>query len=83
MVDPALGRSRAQRALGENYPKSAPKKKAAAKKVALKKPRNTESNNIRNENNGMFAGPKPTFGRYNVSEQSADILNRSLNKKTR
>jgi hypothetical protein len=38
---------------------------------------------FRNINVGMFAGPRPTYGRYNVSEQAADVLNRSLNKKTR
>ena len=37
-------------------------------------------NDIRNINNGMFSGPKPTDGRYNVSEQAADLLNRSKNK---
>jgi hypothetical protein len=38
---------------------------------------------FRSANPGMFAGPRPTYGRYNVSEQAADILNKSLNKKTR
>lgn len=38
---------------------------------------------FRNVNVGMFSGPRPSYGRYNVSEQAQDILNRSLNKKTR
>ena len=62
LTDPAVGRTRAQRALGEQL---------------------NPNSNVRNENVGQFAGPKPTYGRYNVSEQAQDILNRSLNKKTR
>ena len=74
MIDPAVGRSRAMRALGEAYPK--PVKKAAKQKPAIAK-------DIRNTNVGQFAGPKPTYQRYNVSEQAADLLNRSKNKGTR
>jgi hypothetical protein len=74
MIDPAVGRTRAMRALGEAYPKTV--KKVAKKKLATTK-------DIRNTNVGQFAGPKPTYGRYNVSEQAADLLNRSKNKGTR
>lgn len=80
MKDPAVGRSRAERAFGPDKGKQSPAKKKAA--VPLKKPRSTV-NDIRNLNNGMFSGPKPTYGRYNVSEQAADLLNRSKNKGTR
>jgi hypothetical protein len=69
--DPALGRSRAQRALGEFYGKSTPAK------LPLKKKRSTV-NDIRHVGMGQYDGVKPSYGRYNVSEQSADILNRSL-----
>jgi hypothetical protein len=79
MKDPAVGRSRAERAFGPDKGKEPPKKK---KKAALKKPRSV-SNEVRNVNNGMFSGPRPTYGRYNVSEQAQDVLNRSINKKTR
>jgi len=77
MKDPAVGRTRAERAFGPDKGKesTAKKKKAAP----LKKPRSTV-NDIRNINNGMYSGPKPTYGRYNVSEQAADLLNRSKNK---
>lgn len=61
--DPALGRTKAQRALGENAP--------------------GRMNQFRFANPGAFATVKPTYGRYNVSEQAQDVLNRSLNKKTR
>lgn len=66
MKDPAVGRTRAENALG-------PKKK---KKAASAKGK-------RNKNVGQFSGPRPSYVPYNVSEQAQDILNRSLNKKTR
>jgi hypothetical protein len=81
MKDPAVGRSRAERAFGPDKPKESTAKKKKAT-PPLKKPRST-INDVRNLNNGMFSGPKPTYGRYNVSEQAADLLNRSKNKGTR
>ena len=69
MKDPAVGRSRAERAFG---PKPAAKKKKAASAPGK-----------RNKNVGQFSGPRPSYVPYNVSEQAQDILNRSLNKKTR
>lgn len=80
MKDPALGRTRAQRALGEAYPKKGvkSKKSASSKKKAV---RNT--NDTRRNSNGIFDGPRPSYGRYNVSEQAQDVLNRSLNRRTR
>lgn len=65
--DPAVGRTRAERAFGTKKPK----KKAASAKGK------------RNTNVGQFSGPRPSYVPYNVSEQAQDILNRSLNKKTR
>lgn len=77
MKDPAWGRTKAERALGEGVsPKKRPSKKAPQKKKK-------KSADIRNTNVGMFSGPRPSYQRYNVSEQASDILNRSLNKKTR
>lgn len=69
MKDPALGRTRAERALGEFAPKAKKKEKTLpAKRSRL--------NEFRVINGGMFDGPKPSYGRYNVSEQASDILNR-------
>ena len=64
MSDPAWGRSKAERALGEHL---APKKKV--------KP--AQAQDLRRVQTGQFDGPRASYGRYNVSEQSADILNRS------
>jgi hypothetical protein len=44
-------------------------------KISLKAPR-SRVNEFRYVHTGQFDGPKPTYGRYNVSEQSADIVNR-------
>lgn len=72
MHDPALGRSRAERAgFGVNTEKKASSKKAKRSRV----------NEFRNIHIGMFDGPRPSYGRYNVSEQASDILNRSINRK--
>jgi hypothetical protein len=69
MKDPAVGRTRAERAFGPD-------------KKTKKKPLN-KAKNVRNQNVGQFSGPRPNYVPYNVSEQAQDILNRSLNKKTR
>lgn len=69
MKDPALGRTRAERALGEHMPNKKKKKKAPA-------PKRSRVNEFRVIQSGMFDGPKPSYGRYNVSEQAADVLNR-------
>lgn len=69
MNDPALGRSRAQRALGENHPK-------AKKKPTELKPTRSRLNEFRAVHVGQYDGPKPSYGRYNVSEQAGDLLNR-------
>jgi hypothetical protein len=80
MKDPALGRSRAERALGEAYPK---KKKGVKTKKTPSSKAKRKTDDIRRNSNGMFDGPRPSYGRYNVSEQAQDILNRSLNRRTR
>lgn len=69
MKDPALGRTRAERALGENTPKK--KKKKA-------EPKETRSrlNEFRVVHVGQYDGPRASYGRYNVSEQASDVLNR-------
>jgi hypothetical protein len=79
--DPATGRSRAERALGEAYPKKAKKGVKTKKTPSSKAQQNPKD--IRRNTNGMFDGPRPSYGRYNVSEQAQDILNRSLNRRTR
>lgn len=69
MNDPALGRSRAQRAMGELHPNA--KKKPAE----VKTPR-SRLNEFRVVHHGQYDGPRPSYGRYNVSEQAGDLLNR-------
>ena len=65
MKDPAWGPTKAERAgIG-----------VTPKKNSLKAPR-SRVNEFRYIHTGQFDGPKPTYGRYNVSEQSADIVNR-------
>lgn len=62
--DPAWGRSRAERAFGE------------ISKHPLKAKR-SRVNDFRLAQTGQYDGPKASYGRYNVSEQAQDILNRS------
>ena len=83
MKDPATGRSRAERALGEAYPKKAAVKKGVKTKKAPSSKAQQNPKDTRRNSNGMFDGPRPSYGRYNVSEQAQDILNRSLNRRTR
>lgn len=59
IYDPALGKTRAQRAFGET---------GRAKQFLGT--RNVEPN--------MYGGPRASYGRYQVSEQASDILNRQL-----
>lgn len=69
MNDPAVGRTRAQRALGEHHPK-------AKKKPAEVKAKRSRLNEFRVVHIGQYDGPRASYGRYNVSEQASDILNR-------
>jgi hypothetical protein len=57
--DPALGKTKAQRAGLTPNPRS----------------RNME---FRNVSLGQYTAPKPSYQRYNVSEQAQDILNKQL-----
>ena len=68
MKDPALGRTRAERALGENLD---PKKKSTQMKQ-----KRSRLNEFRVIHHGQYDGPRPSYGRYNVSEQASDLLNR-------
>jgi hypothetical protein len=70
MKDPAVGRSRAQRALGEEYPN-------AKKKPTELKAKRSRLNEFRVVHVGQYDGPRASYGRYNVSEQASDLLNRS------
>lgn len=72
MNDPALGRTRAQRALGETHPKAKKKKKTTELKATR-----SRLNEFRAVHVGQYDGPRPSYGRYNVSEQAGDLLNRS------
>jgi hypothetical protein len=77
MADPAVGRSKAERAFGKDAPKKGVNtKKAPSSKKQLNKAKDKRVNKL-----GMFDGPRPSYGKYNVSEQASDILNRSINKK--
>ena len=68
MKDPALGRTRGQRALGDyENPDSGSRASRSAE---------FQNYGIRNVNNVMFSGTRPSYGRYQVSEQAQDILNR-------
>ena len=69
--DPAWGRSRAERALGENITE----KKSRTKKTPPVEKR-SRLNEFRVIHVGQYDGPKPSYGRYNVSEQASDLLNR-------
>jgi len=71
MKDPALGRTRAERALGENMTE----KKSRNKKTPPVEKR-SRLNEFRVVHVGQYDGPKPSYGRYNVSEQAVDVLNR-------
>lgn len=81
MQDPAVGRTRAQRAFGPDknqQPKGvSPKKRPSKKAPPAKKKTVKKAEDIRNVNVGMFSGPRPSYQRYNVSERASDMLNRS------
>lgn len=69
MIDPAVGRTRAQRALGELHP-------TAKKKPKELKAKRSRLNEFRVVHHGQYDGPRASYGRYNVSEQASDVLNR-------
>jgi hypothetical protein len=81
--DPAWGPSKAKRALGEHLTE-----KKNTKRDKTLKAKRSRDNNLKGQDrksrleefrviqHGVYDGPKASYGRYNVSEQSADILNR-------
>jgi len=72
MRDPALGNTRAQRALGEFYQTANPGRSHIIKQTR------GGVNDKRHVGMGQYDGVKPGYGRYNVSEQAQDVLNRSI-----
>lgn len=50
-------------------------KSRAERSGVIPTPRNRNAE-FRNINIGQFSGPRPSYQRYNVSEQAQDILNR-------
>jgi hypothetical protein len=75
--DPALGRDRGKRALGE-FLHGNQRNTRTPLKQKRSQVMDVKAENIRQINNGQFSGVRPTYGRYNVSERASDILNRSL-----
>jgi hypothetical protein len=63
--DPALGRTRAENALG--------KEGVRTESARLKEFRMT--------NVGQFSGPRPSYGQYSVSPNASDALNKSKRNK--
>lgn len=59
-MDPAWGPPKAYRALGETLPKS-------SRQFMYVK-------DMRVDNNGMFSGLRPTYGRYRVSPAATDAV---------
>jgi hypothetical protein len=60
--DSALGKTRAQRAMGEFYTGNT----------------NRAAQDTRNVSMGQYDGVRASYQRYNVSEQAQDVLNRSI-----
>lgn len=63
MKDPAWGPTKASRAFGKDTPYVYGKSKQFYKPTDL-----------RIDNNGMFSGPRPTYGRYRVSPNATDAV---------
>lgn len=78
MKDPALGRTRAERALGESHPnrKAAPKKIIKKKTKPKAKNKVSQADDVRVIHNGQYDGPRASYGRYNVARTATDGLNR-------
>ena len=70
-ADPAWGRTKLQRALGDTESKNPNTSKASRSE-------SFHNYGVRNIDNGQYSGPKPSYGRYQVSEQAQDILNKQL-----
>lgn len=67
MKDPALGRTRAQRALGENYNEGVSTRTSRVKEFRM-------------INNGMFSAPRQLIGRYSIAATAMDAVNRARPK---
>lgn len=65
IYDPALGKNKEQRAFGE-----------FAKGVGTRSSRAKEFYGTRSIQGGIYGGVRPSFGRYQVSEQATDMLGR-------
>lgn len=65
IYDPAYGKNKEQRALGE-----------FAKGVGTGPSRAKEFYGTRSIQGGIYGGVRPSFGRYQVSEQATDMLGR-------
>ena len=77
MKDPALGRTRAERALGEGHPGRAKKTvKKAVKSPFKSQNQKSKLEELRVVHVGQYDGPKASYGRYNVSKPASDGLNR-------
>jgi hypothetical protein len=77
MKDPAVGRSRAERALGEGHPNRTKKTtKKAVKSPFKSQTKKSKVEELRVVNVGQYDGPKASYGRYNVSKTASDGLNR-------
>ena len=69
IYDPALGKTRAERAFGNDVD---------VKGVRTERSRAKAFYGTRNVEPNMYGGPRGSYGRYQVSEQASDILNRQL-----
>lgn len=72
--DPALGRSKAQRALGENLNEKRGTKNSNDRRKAF------VDYGIRDQNVGMFSGPKPKYGTYQASPAASDVVKKLVRR---
>jgi hypothetical protein len=70
MTDPATGRDRLTRALGEFTPRRGVRTDGSRNKAF------TGNSDDRMINNGLISGPRQSFQRYNVGKNATDAINR-------
>jgi len=70
IYDPALGKTRSERAFGESVDSKGIRKDKGRRAQEFLGTRNVEPN--------MYGGPRSSYSRYQVSEQASDILNRQI-----
>lgn len=70
IYDPALGKTRAERAFGESVDSKGLRKDKGRRAQEFLGTRKIEP--------GMYGGPRASYGRYQVSEQATDILNKQI-----